>query len=348
MTNVAKLWQGHSVIVCLGNGGVGKTSVAATVGMAACEAGLRTLVMTVDPAKRLAQALGVRPSNYEAHEVKINARSLFVMMPDAKQTFDDLVRRLAKDPNKLLNNEIYRYFSNVLPGAHEFAAMERLQQSLGKYDLIVVDTPPSQNAMDFLNAPDKILDFLHGNVLNWLRRSLSKSPLMELGSGMAIRVLGMLAGRDLVLRIVEFLQAFESMYEGFRERASTVQQLWRSKQTHFVWVTSPEPWQVEATKNFLAEFQQGGLAVQSAIINRVHTAPYELSQEQALMGEIEKWPHREIVEQVWREEVAFADRDQKTVGLLRPMFETLWTLPELDNEVSDLASLRRLYEEWKS
>ena len=191
---MSRIWEGHKLVACLGTGGVGKTTVSATIAVAAAHHGLKTLVMTIDPARRLADALGlkdignterqVEPELFEPYGFELRA-PLWVMMPDVKQTFDGVISRLHSSPdaqNNILNNRFYTQLSTAIAGAQEYAAVEKLYEVVqsGQYDLIVLDTPPSQNAIDFLDAPGKMIDFLEHESLQWLIKPYSVAGKLSL------------------------------------------------------------------------------------------------------------------------------------------------------------------------
>ena len=230
------IWHGHKLIVCAGTGGVGKTTVSATIAIAAASQGLTTLVMTIDPARRLANALGIEyvgnvekqvsEEFFAPYDFQLNA-PLWVMMPDVKQTFDGLINKLQsseKKRNKILNNRFYQQLSTTLAGAQEYAAVEKLYEVYhsGKYDLIVLDTPPSQNAIDFLEAPGKMLDFLENESLQWFIKPYAiagklSMRMLDFGGNLMHRTLGRLAGGDTLKQLAEFLLAISAMFDGFKK-----------------------------------------------------------------------------------------------------------------------------------
>jgi anion-transporting ArsA/GET3 family ATPase len=360
------VWEGRKVVVCVGTGGVGKTTAAASFGIAAAAAGLRTLVMTIDPARRLANALGIADlGNVEReisaellaiHDVVLEA-PLWVMMPDVKRTFDQLIERTAPDHasrEKILSNRVYQHFSSALAGSHEYAAVEKLYEAYatGRYDLIVLDTPPSQNAVDFLQAPGRVLDFLETETLQWLLKPYVLSgkislKLLDFGSSMMLRTLGRLAGGDVLRELAEFVFSLQGMYDGFRERSRRVKALLRSPENAFVLVTAPAPSQIRAMLQFRRELRAEGLRVRSVVVNRVREAPpppeaqgacFELlASALAPMGEDAIEQTRVALE----DELSLATMDQRAIEDLRaklPDTEII-LLPELAIDVHDLAGL---------
>ena len=367
---MSRLWDDRRVLVCVGTGGVGKTTVAATIALAAAATGRRTLVMTIDPARRLANALGLQDLGKGEHEISAEVLKPFgiplqgelhVMMPDVKSTFDALVQRWAPDAaaaEKILGNRIYQHFSTALAGSHEYAAVEKLFEvyTAGKYDLIVLDTPPSQNAIDFLEAPGRILDFLDNDAVSWLLRPTLLAGkmslrLLDLGGNFVLKALGRLAGTETLRELSEFLLGFQGMYDGFRDRSGRVKNLLSSPELAFVQITAPLPTQLPAMLRFRAELAAADLQVRGLVINRVRPLPTQPEQQKALdtrLAELAKdWPApmAAAIATAISEEAALAARDQDTVRKLQAQSADLpcYTLPELPRDAHDLASLASLH-----
>jgi anion-transporting ArsA/GET3 family ATPase len=366
---VKPLWEGRKVVVCVGTGGVGKTTAAASLGIAAAASGLRTLVMTIDPARRLANALGIADLGNVEREITAELLAihgivleapLWVMMPDVKRTFDQLIERTAPDDQsreKILGNRVYQHFSSALAGSHEYAAVEKLYEAYatGRYDLIVLDTPPSQNAVDFLQAPGRVLDFLETETLQWLLKPYVLSgkvslKILDFGSSIMLRTLGRLAGGDTLRELAEFVFSLQGMYDGFRERSRRVKALLRSEENAFVLVTAPAPSQIRAMHQFRRELRAEGLRVQSVVVNRVREPPptpeeqlvcfERLESALAPLGEDAVARTRVALE----EELRLAAMDQQALHDLRARLgETeLILLPELPLDVRDLNGLAEL------
>jgi anion-transporting ArsA/GET3 family ATPase len=285
-------WLDRRVLVTVGTGGVGKTTVAAALGLAAARAGKSVLVMTIDPARRLADALGTGPLGHEPRAVpleKLRAAgvtgdgALEALMLDTKRTFDELVERLAPDPaarERIFSNPIYRNLTDALGGSREYSAMEKLRQMhvLGRYDLIVLDTPPASHALDFLDAPRRLSGFLEGQFLKVLlhpaavvgRASLR---LFRSGSELVLRALERITGLEFLTAISEFLLAFEEMLGGFSERAREVSRLLRDPVCGFVLVAGPDMQQAKSAESFWQRLQAEGIQLAGLVLNRVHTWP---------------------------------------------------------------------------
>ena len=367
---MTRLWDNRRVLVCVGTGGVGKTTVSATIALAAAASGRRTLVMTIDPARRLANALGLEDLGKGDHEISADVLKPFgiplqgelhVMMPDVKSTFDDLVQRWAPDParaDKILNNRIYQHFSTALAGSHEYAAVEKLYEvyTAGNYDLIVLDTPPSQNAIDFLEAPGRIIDFLDNDAVGWLMRPTLLAGkmslrLLDLGGNIIFKALGRLAGGDTLRELSEFLLGFQGMYDGFRDRSRRVKNLLASPELAFVQITAPMPAQEAAMLRFRQDLAASNLQVRGLVVNRVRPLAVTPEQQKLLdvrLGELAKdWPApmAAAIATAISEESALASRDQDMVRKLCAQSSDMpcYTLPELPRDAHDLASLVSLH-----
>jgi anion-transporting ArsA/GET3 family ATPase len=270
------------VLITTGAGGVGKTTAAAAIGLAAAKAGRRTLVLTIDPARRLAQAMGLERLDDDPTQVTLpdgGGGELWAMMLDMQTTFDRLVHRHASSTANaaaITSNRIYRTLSSTLSGTQEYMAMERLHElhDAGEWDLLVVDTPPTRSALDFLDAPRRMTTFLEGRLLRLL---LKPSLVAGRGVGRAVgagatafmRVAGRVTGMELLQDLADFFRNFEGMYQGFKERADQVLELLREPSSRFVIVTSPEPPPLREARFFLERLQQEGLHAAGVVVNRV-------------------------------------------------------------------------------
>jgi anion-transporting ArsA/GET3 family ATPase len=286
---IADLAAKKEVIVCAGAGGVGKTTVAAAIGLRAAIDGKKTAVLTIDPAKRLASSLGLKDLSNEP--TKVNKRKftsagiepkgeLWAMMLDTKTTFDQVVMQYAPTPEqaeRIIANRFYRNISGTLSGTQEYMAMEKLYELYGdgKYDLIVIDTPPTRNALDFLDAPRRMTDFFESKILRWFLL-----PYMKAGGGVMrvanvaavgfLRVVKRIVGAEVLEDTAEFFGNLEGMYEGFKQRARDVAALLKSNVTSFVVVTSPYEDSVTEATYFAARLDESDLPFGALVVNRVH------------------------------------------------------------------------------
>jgi anion-transporting ArsA/GET3 family ATPase len=360
------LWEERRVIVTVGRGGVGKTSVAAALALAAAASGRRTLVMTIDPARRLANALGLADFGNLEHEVDPLAVAaagahlrapLWAMMPDVKRTFDDVVKRTAVDAEqrrRILENRIYRQAASALAGSHEYAAVEKLYEVYRsrRYDLIVLDTPPSQNALDFLAAPNRVVAFLEQESVQlllkpYLMASKASLRLFSVGTSLIYRSLGHLAGLDTMRAIAEFVLIFQGMYEGFRERAARVHELLHSNELAFVLVGTARGPGYESMLDFRESLLAAGVKPRALVLNRVHPLPYPPAAAADVKAALERLLPDAVARQTMLrladEEELLAMRDQEVREQLERQVATVLALPELPIDVHDLASLVELH-----
>jgi anion-transporting ArsA/GET3 family ATPase len=284
------------VIVCAGTGGVGKTTLAAALGIEAARRGRRTLVLTIDPARRLADALGENqlgssPTPVELKTIfseprLVRASALDAVMLEAKPTFDRLITRLTDDPavrTRILENGIYRNLSETLAGSAEYAAMEQVHEYVesGAYDLIVVDTPPSDHALDFLTAPRRLREFLESRFVHALvRPAISAGRFgFRLFSRPLQRMFGLLekiAGVGFLDDLSEFLTAIDGLTDGFIARATRVENVLLGEDTRFVLVCGPGSGTDTGTFEFLDELENLRAKLAAVIVNRVRPWPLDL------------------------------------------------------------------------
>ena len=271
-----ELVSGSAVIVCCGSGGVGKTTVSATFALAAARLGRRSCVVTVDPARRLADALGVESLPNTPTEVKGPwPGRLHALMLDSKGTFDDLVEHYARTPEQaesILANRLYQNLAGALSGTQEYMAMEKLYELVTskEFDIVVVDTPPTRNALDLLDAPRRLTRFLE----NRLFRALLVPTRMSLRAvGVAtqalLRTVAKVAGAEIVQDAVTFFQAFEGMEDGFRTRASAVRELLADPGTAYILVTSARPDAVAEASFFAEKLNERDVEVAALVVNRL-------------------------------------------------------------------------------
>jgi anion-transporting ArsA/GET3 family ATPase len=292
------------VLVTTGAGGVGKTTTAAALGLAAARAGRRTLVLTIDPARRLAQAMGLEDLSDEPARVEVpdaaEGGELWAMMLDMQTTFDRLIDRHATTPENARNikeNRIYRTLSSTLSGTQEYMAMERLHElhDTGEWDLLVVDTPPTRSALDFLDAPKRMTSFLEGRLLSLLLKpgvaaGKRVGKVVGFGATAFMKVAGRVTGMDLLEDLASFFRNFEGMYQGFKERAEEVLDLLQRPSSRFVVVTSPEPPPLREAKFFLERLEQEGLHAAGVVVNRIRPVVPRDPSDRALVRAAEAQP----------------------------------------------------------
>ncbi len=280
------------IIVCCGSGGVGKTTMAAAVGLRAAERGRHVVVLTVDPARRLAQSMGLTSLDNTPRPVtgirkgRANGTeppgSLHAMMLDMKRTFDEIVESHA-DPDRaaqILANPFYQSLSSSFAGTQEYMAMEKLGQlrRADEWDLIVVDTPPSRSALDFLDAPQRLSRFLDGRLLRLLVAPAKLGGrtglrMINAGFGMVTGVITKIIGSQLLRDVQTFVSAMDTMFGGFRERAEYTYRLLRAPGTAFLVIAAPEPDALREASYFVERLERDEMPLAGLIINRVHRSP---------------------------------------------------------------------------
>jgi anion-transporting ArsA/GET3 family ATPase len=274
------------IIVCCGSGGVGKTTIAAAIGLRAAERGRHVVVLTVDPARRLAQSMGLtsldntpRPVNGIRAE---GAGSMHAMMLDMKRTFDEIVESHA-DPDRaaqILANPFYQSLSSSFAGTQEYMAMEKLGQlrRADEWDLIVVDTPPSRSALDFLDAPQRLGRFLDGRLLRLLIAPARLGGrtgfrMLNAGFGVVTGAVTKIIGSQLLRDVQTFVSAMDTMFGGFRERAEYTYRLLRAPGTAFLVIAAPEHDALREASYFVERLERETMPLAGLILNRVHRSP---------------------------------------------------------------------------
>jgi anion-transporting ArsA/GET3 family ATPase len=276
---------GIRVIVCCGSGGVGKTTTAAALGVRAAEVhGRRTVVLTIDPARRLAQSLGLSELDNTPRRVQsVHSGELHAMMLDMKRTFDDVVAAHT-DPRKaeeIYVNPFYQAMSSTFAGTQEYMAMEKLGQlrAQDEWDLIIVDTPPSRSALDFLDAPARLGRFLDGRMLRMLaapaRGGRSVFSLVTASFGLFSKLMDKILGAQLITDLSGFVGALDSMFGGFRERAEQTFRVLQAPETAFLVVAAPEPDAIREADYFAGRLESEKMPLAGLLLNRVHRSATE-------------------------------------------------------------------------
>jgi anion-transporting ArsA/GET3 family ATPase len=274
---LADLVRERSILVCCGTGGVGKTTTAAVLALEAARVGRRAVVVTIDPARRLADALGLEgltntPSRIEGDW----PGELWALMLDTKSTFDDLVLINASSPQqgqRILENRFYRNISGALSGTQEYMAMEKLYElhEVSDFDVVVVDTPPTRNALDFIDAPRRLTRFLDHRLFRFIT-SPSRGALraVNVAAQAFLRTVAKVVGAEVIDDAIAFFRAFEGMEQGFRDRAARVLELLSDDGTAFVLVASPRRDAVSEAAFFAEKLDEAGIEVRALVINRMH------------------------------------------------------------------------------
>jgi anion-transporting ArsA/GET3 family ATPase len=361
---IPDILDGKQVCICAGSGGVGKTTTSAAIATGMAARGLKVCVLTIDPAKRLADSLGleevgnearrVEPALFEQQGVQMGGE-LWAMMLDAKQTFDEMVRRHAPDEetrDRVLENRIYQQISAALAGSQEYMAMEKLFElhSEGRYDLLVLDTPPSRDALAFLDAPRRLTQFIEGRSMKlFMKPTGITMKLAGRGASVMFSILKRLVGVDLLADLQEFFTAFSGMVEGFQERAKRVNELMADPATAFLVVCGPQGEPISEAVYFHRKLVEAKLPFGGVIVNKVHyfgeypggdgedlrRALDELLGDQDLSGRVAA---------NLADYKALAERDAANIDHLAAELETssVIRVPYLDEDVHDLAGLAEI------
>ena len=356
--SVERIIERKEVVICAGAGGGGKTTTSAAIAAGMAQRGKKVAVLTIDPAKRLADSLGLPELGNEERQVDpahlhsaglAGEGELWAMMLDAKRTFDDLIDAHAPDAQSrdaVLSNPIYRELSNAVAGSQEYMAMEKLHElnQDGLYDLLVLDTPPTRNALDFLDAPARLSKFIDSRSLSFFRAgSRAGMGLLGKGSAALFSVMKRATGVDLLEDVANFFNAFGDMADGFRERAKRVDALLGDSRTTFLLVTSPRAASITEASYFSHKLRDSDLPFGGVVVNRMRdqvAAKPGPALESELAALLDEGLAKKVVHNL-EDHVRLADRDARNVALLRkelgrrPMIE----VPDLPGDVHDIAGL---------
>ncbi len=296
-TALQRLLQERRVLIVVGSGGVGKTTTAATLALLAALQGKKVLVLTIDPARRLADALGLKALGHDIQQVptakleQVAAQRqrapapggrLDAMMLDQKRAFDEIVNRYAQAAElrqRIMANAIYQQIASSLAGSHEYAAVSKLYElySEGSYDLIVLDTPPTENALDFLEAPDKVSQAVDSPTMQWIIKPSAQAGtwglrMIGMGSAFVLKGLARFVGSRFLDQMAEFFVEFSQVFAGFRERSQKVQELLHRQEVSFILVCSPEPLSIDEALYFHERLVRSRMNIGACVVNRVHKA----------------------------------------------------------------------------
>lgn len=352
------------VVICCGSGGVGKTTASAALALKWSVQGMKVAVLTVDPARRLADSLSIGDIGNAAVAVPIERIApasegrLDAMMLDAKATFDELVRRFAatdKAAERILENRYYQFASTRLGGSHEYMAMERLYElwHSGAYDVVVLDTPPTRHALDFLRAPDRMASLMDEGVMRWLVMPASRSGwrALELGSEAVASVLKRVMGEGTVAEIAEFFEVFRELWDGFRARSLEVQALLRRPETTFLLVSSPAPSARSDALFFLERMAELKLPFGGFVVNRTVRESPELGALPAAPQGVDPagWSACLTAVQVaTTQRRTLAQDHARSIAALRaagPKGAPCWLVPDQERDLHDLQGLASIRSE---
>lgn len=369
---LSKLLERKKVILCVGSGGVGKTTTSAALALAAARSGKKVICLTIDPAKRLANSLGletmtqeettVAPAIFERAGLDVSG-SLTVMMLDTKRTFDDIVNKHASSPkarDAILDNKIYQYVSTSLAGTQEYMAMEKLQslRDAGTYDLIVLDTPPTANALDFLDAPERMVEAIDSPAMRWFVQAFtgqgSKGKvafgLLGKGSQLVLKGIAKITGGEFLDQLAGFIAAINDLFGGFTERAKRVSEALRGPDVAFVLVSSPEPMAIDEINFFADRLRAFAMPRDAFVINRVHLPPTTDAHTIPEALALDDLPQElaTAAARAHEEATVLANRDARHIERLRvtegPDRAVIVRVPAFEKDVHDVSSLAKVGE----
>ncbi|MCO5327331.1 MAG: AAA family ATPase [Solirubrobacterales bacterium] len=360
---VLDILEDTDVCICAGSGGVGKTTTSAAIAAGMAARGHKVAVLTIDPAKRLADSLGlselgnerarVDPKLFERAGIEPGDGELWATMLDAKATFDEVVIRYSEDresSEQILDNRIYKQISGALAGSQEYMAMEKLYEihESGEFDLLVLDTPPSRNALDFLDAPQRLVQFVDGRALKmFLRPTGFGAKIAGRGAATILAVLRRLTGVDLIDDLSEFFNAMSGLVGGFKERATKVEALLGAEGTKFLIVTGPASEPISEAVYLHRKLVESELPFGGLVVNRLHVAADGAADDEEIATELAVALGEDLAERVmdsYRDRRGLVERDAANVEDLRDRIGAvpLLTIPEMADEIHDLVGLLSL------
>ena len=345
------------VIVCCGSGGVGKTTMSSALALSWAMAGARVVVVTIDPARRLADSIGVELDNQPRQLPLTGAAQggeLHAVMLDTQATFDDLVDQFSatpEDAQTIRNNRYYRFASTRLGGAHEYMAAEKVREltQSGAFDIVVVDTPPTRNAMDFITAPDRMAKLMDGAVMRWIAMPATRSGwrALEFGSEAAARVLRRLVGRGTIGEIAQFFDLFRGLWDGFHARSMEFHSMLRDPRTRFLLITTPAPSARSEALYFLEKLQEEEMPFGGFIVNRhvpmpVHALKPEVLPEHGPLPDIQWQQALEDLRTAPELTSQIAQSQHRSISALKaagPPQASCWQVPHMGRELHDIEAL---------
>lgn len=348
MTN--PIFENSRVLVCVGSGGVGKTTVAASLGVLAAKEGKKVLVLTIDPAKRLAQTLGIEGCNDITKVPGQNFKGeLYASVIDHKKTFDDFVLRAAKkseSADKIFKNRLYQQLSTNLSGSQEFTSLEKLYSCYDsqEFDLIILDTPPTKHAIDFLHAPQKLTTLFSEGVAKWFRDPEGKKTgmighLLQAGTRQVIKILETLTGSNFIRELSDFFVNIEQWQGQLLKRTVDVHRMLVAPSTHFCLVTSFDQAKLREAEFFAKEIKKGGYHLRTVVLNRVFPYWLDLRSEKTSQK-----THQELMDLYSQMRSYYNQRD-----LIYQQFEAniksdarVFRIPDMVKDISDLSGLEEI------
>ncbi|MBF0493096.1 MAG: ArsA family ATPase [Deltaproteobacteria bacterium] len=354
--NLQTLIEEKKLIICCGSGGVGKTTTAAALGLKAALSGKKVAVLTVDPAKRLANSLGISSLGNEEKEIDISrfqasaqtSGKFFAAMLDTKRTFDKIIERYAPNEearNNILGNALYQHLSSMIAGSQEYMAMERVYEMVqkDKYDLLILDTPPTAHALDFLEAPQKMSAAVGDSMLKWFLKpgifvGKSSLKLLEKGAQKIFGIFGRVLGMEFLQDLSTMLISTGGLLEGFKERAEEVSGLLKNSDTAFLLVAAPQGFSLNEALMFYEKMKEFKLPFSGLILNRIHPR-LKKKNWQALNS----FTYKKKLSEMFSAYEALADQEAVQIEWISQKIKgTMLLLPHMNSDIHDLESLKDL------
>ncbi len=354
--NLLSLIEEKKLIICCGSGGVGKTTTAAALGLKAALLGKKVAVLTVDPARRLANSLGLSSLGNEEKEIDLssfktsakNSGKFFAAMLDTKRTFDKLIERYAPSEeakNNILNNVLYQHLSSMIAGSQEYMAMERVYEMIQKekYDLLILDTPPTAHALDFLDAPQKMSSAVGDSILKWFLKpgifvGKNSLKLIEKGAQKIFGIFGKVLGMEFLQDLSAMLISTAGLLEGFKERAEEVSRLLKDENTAFILVAAPQSFSLNEAFMFYEKMKDFKLPFSGLILNRIHPR-LKKKEWQSLSG----FTHKKKLSEMFSAYEALALQEAVQIEWISKKIKgDFLLLPHMNSDIHDLESLKDL------
>ncbi|MBL9020970.1 MAG: ArsA family ATPase [Myxococcales bacterium] len=366
---LSPLLDERRVVLCVGSGGVGKTTTTAALGLAAARRGKRVLCLTIDPARRLAQSLGLEWSANEAREVEpemlaavgVPPRgSLTVMRVDTKLTFDSLVKELAPDAerrDRILNNVLYRYISTSLAGTQEYMAMEKLHSLRDdpRWDLVLLDTPPTAHALDFLDAPERLVGAIDSPAIRWFVQAFQSSGklsfnLLAKSTATLLKGLGKLTGGGFLEQVAAFIAEMNALFGGWKKRADAVAAALRGPDVAYVLVTTPDPLAIREVRYFAERLLGERMRVDAFVVNRKNPSfpnePTHAAEVLEALGLVTSADMVQKCAEAQKDAARLAKLDRLHLlsldGIVEETGAPLVSVPTFASDVYDLEALRQI------